>query len=82
MVKLIQAVCKNQNVLLEPADDLTGIIEDEEPVDNNPGILTELCKSLLSTGTELTNSAQATALMAGSSSTIAIKFIANLLTMK
>jgi len=73
MLKIIQAVCKNQGVLLEAANDLTEIIESEELVDNNPEIVAEVCKSLLSIGVELTNPARATALIAESLTTIAIK---------
>ncbi|HEY9653758.1 MAG TPA: ATP-binding protein, partial [Coleofasciculaceae cyanobacterium] len=72
MLKIIQAVCKNQGVLLEAANDLTEIIESEELVDNNPEIVAEVCKSLLSIGVELTNPARATALIAESLTTIAI----------
>lgn len=73
MLKIIQAVCKNQGVLLEAANDLTEIIESEELVDNNPEIVAEVCKSLLSIGVELTNPARATAFIAESLTTIAIK---------
>jgi len=73
MVKLIRAVCKNQAVLLEAANDLTEIIEAEELLDNNPDVVAEVCKSLLGIGVELTNSARATALIAESLTTIAIK---------
>ena len=73
MVKLIQAACKNQEVLLEAANDLTEITEAEELVDNNPEVVAEVCKSLLGIGVELTNPARATALIAESLTTIAIK---------
>ncbi|MEP0883739.1 ATP-binding protein [Trichocoleus sp. ST-U3] len=73
MLKIIQAVCKNQGVLLEAANDLTEIIESEELVDNNPEIVVEVCKSLLSIGVKLTNPARATAFIAESLTTIAIK---------
>ena len=73
MLKIIQAVCQNQGVLSEAANDLTEIIESEELVDNNPEIVAEVCKSLLSIGVELTNPARATALIAESLTTIAIK---------
>ncbi|MEQ9235175.1 phosphorylase family protein [Coleofasciculus sp. E2-BRE-01] len=73
MLKIIQAVCKNQGVLLEAANDLTEIIESEELVDNNPEIVAEVCKSLLNIGVELTNPARATAFIAESLTTIAIK---------
>jgi len=73
MVKLVQAVCKNQEVLLEAANDLTEIIEAEELVDNNPEVVAEVCKSLLGVGVELINPARATALIAESLTTIAIK---------
>jgi hypothetical protein len=72
MLKIIQAVCKNQGVLLEAANDLTEIIEAEELVDTNPEIVAEVCKSLLSIGVELTNPARATAFIAESLTTIAI----------
>ncbi|MCY7392497.1 MAG: hypothetical protein LH647_13735, partial [Leptolyngbyaceae cyanobacterium CAN_BIN12] len=48
-------------------------IEAEELVDNNPGVVAEVCKSLLGIGVELTNPARATALIAESLTTIAIK---------
>lgn len=73
MLKIIQAVCKNQGVLLEAANDLTEIIESEELVDNHPEIVAEVCKSLLGIGVELTNPARPTVLIAESLTTIAIK---------
>jgi|GEM_PF-629682 len=73
MRKIIKAVCQNQDVLLEAANDLTEIIEVEELVDKNPEIVAEVCKSLLSIGIELTNPARATALIAESLTTIAIQ---------
>lgn len=72
MLKVIQATCKNQGVLLEAANDLTEIIEAEELVENNPEIVVEICQSLIDTATELTNPARATALIAESLTTIAI----------
>jgi len=73
MLKIIEAVCKNQGVLLEAANDLTEIIEAEELVDNNPEIVVEVLKSLLSIGVELTNPARSTAFIAENLTTIAIK---------
>lgn len=73
MVKLIQAVCKNQEVLLEAANDLVEIIETEELVDHNPDVVVEVCQSLVRTGMELTNPVRATVLIADSLTTLAIK---------
>ena len=73
MLKIIQAVCKNQGVLLEAANDLIEVIETEELVDHNPEIVAEVCKSLTGISTELTNPARAIVLIAESLTTIAIK---------
>lgn len=73
MLKIVQAVCKNQGVLLEAANYLTEIIEVEELVDNNPKVVAEVCKSLIDIGAELTNPSRATAFIAESLTTIAIK---------
>ncbi|NEO97521.1 MAG: hypothetical protein F6K58_02170 [Symploca sp. SIO2E9] len=73
MRKIIEAVCKNQGVLLEAANNLTEIIEVEELVDHNPEIVVKVCKSLVDIGVELTNPARATAFIAESLTTIAIK---------
>lgn len=73
MLKIIQAVCKNQGVLLEAANDLTEIIEAEELVDNNPEVVTEVCTSLIDIGAELTNPSRSTAFIAESLTTTAIK---------
>jgi len=73
MLRIIQVVCKNQGLLLEAANDLTEIIETEELVDNNPEVVAEVCKSLVGTGVELTNSARATVFIAESLTTIAIR---------
>lgn len=73
MLKVIQATCKNQGLLLEAANDLTKSIEAEELVDNNPEIVFEICQSLIDIGTELKNPARATTLIAESLTTIAIR---------
>jgi SEFIR domain/ATPase family associated with various cellular activities (AAA) len=73
MLKIIQAVCKNQGVLLESANNLTEIIEAEELVETHPEVVAEVCASLVGIGTELSNPARATALIAESITTIAIQ---------
>jgi nucleoside phosphorylase/energy-coupling factor transporter ATP-binding protein EcfA2 len=73
MVQVVQAVCKNQNVLLESANDLVDIIEEEKLVEYNPQVVAEVCDSLLEIGAELTNPARATALIAESLTTLAIQ---------
>ncbi len=73
MMKLIQAVCKNQGVLLEAANDLMEIIETEELVDHNPEVVVEVCQSLLGIDVESTNPPRATVPIADSLTTIAIK---------
>jgi hypothetical protein len=73
MAKIIPEVCKNQAVLLEAANDLTEIIEAEELVETHPEIVVEVCESLVSLATELSNPARATAFIAESLTTIAIK---------
>jgi hypothetical protein len=73
MVKLIQAVCNNQGVLLEAASNLAEIIETEELIEHNPEVVVEICKSMLRIGAELTNPARATTLIAESLKTTAIK---------
>lgn len=73
MAKIIQAVCKNQDVLLEAANDLTQIIEAEELVEIHPEVVAEVCESLAGIAAELSNPARATALIAESLTTIAIK---------
>ncbi|MBM0743959.1 AAA family ATPase [Phormidium sp. CLA17] len=73
MEKIIQAVCKNQGVLLEAANHLTEIVEAEELVETRPEIVVEVCESLVGIAAELSNPARATALIAESLTTIAIK---------
>ncbi len=73
MAKIIPAVCKNQAVLLEAANDLTEIIEAEELVETHPELVVEVCESLVGIAAELSNPARATALIAESLTTIAIK---------
>jgi hypothetical protein len=73
MAKIIPEVCKNQAVLLEAANDLTEIIEAEELVETHPEVVVEVCESLVRIATELSNPARATALIAESLTTIAIK---------
>jgi len=73
MAKIIQAVCKNQGVLLEAANDLTEIIEAEELVETYPEVVVEVCESLVGIAAELSNPARATALIAESLTTTAIK---------
>jgi len=73
MLKIVEAICKNQGALLAAADDLTEIIETEKLVDNNPEIVVTVCQSLISIFADLTNSASATAFIAESLTTIAIQ---------
>lgn len=72
MLKIIQAVCQNQAVLLEAADDLTEIIETEELVETHPEIVAEVCESLVGIGAELSNPSLVKGLIAESLTTIAI----------
>ena len=73
MIQVIQAVCRHQNVLLEAANDLIKIIEEAKLVEHNPQIVVEVCRSLLNIGTELTNPARATALIAENLTTLSIQ---------
>lgn len=73
MVKVVQAVCQNQNVLIESANDLVDIIEEERLVEYNPQVVVEVCSSLLEIDAELTNPAHATAFVAESLTTLAIQ---------
>ena len=73
MAKIIEAVCKNQGVLLESANGLTEIIETEELVETHPEVVVEVCRSLVCIAAELSNPARATALIAENLTTIAIK---------
>jgi hypothetical protein len=60
-VQVVQAVCQNQNVLLESANDLVDIIEEEGLIESNPQVMVEVCSSLLGVGAELANPARPTA---------------------
>ena len=73
MLKIVEAICKNQGALLAAADDLTEIIETEKLVDNNPEIVVTVCQSLICIFADLTNPASATAFIAESLTTIAIQ---------
>ena len=73
MLKIVEAICKNQGTLLAAADDLTEIIETEKLVDNNPEIVVTVCQSLISIFADLTNPVSATAFIAESLTTIAIQ---------
>jgi hypothetical protein len=73
MVKIIDAVCKNQPTLLESADDLTEIIEAENLVDDHPQIVAEICDRLVTACSELINSHRSTGFISESLTTIAIK---------
>lgn len=73
MAKIILVVCKNQGVLLEAANDLTEIIEAEELIETHPEVVVEVCERLVGIAAELNNPARATALIAESLTTIAIK---------
>lgn len=73
MLKIVEAICKNQGALLAAADDLTEIIETEKLVDNNPEIVVKVCQSLISIFADLTNPVSATAFIAESLTTIAIQ---------
>ena len=71
--QIIQAVCQNQEILLESANDLIGIVEEANLVEYNPQIVVDICSNLLAIGSELTNSAKPTALIAESLTTISIQ---------
>ncbi|MBE9139464.1 AAA family ATPase [Nodosilinea sp. LEGE 07088] len=71
--QIIQAVCQNQEILLESANDLIDIVEEENLVEYNPQIVVEICSNLLAIGSELTNPAKPTALIAESLTTISIQ---------
>ncbi|PSB23155.1 hypothetical protein C7B76_01120 [filamentous cyanobacterium CCP2] len=73
MQKIIQAVCQNRSIFLEAANDLIEIIEAEKLTDHNPEVVVEICRSLVGTGTELTNPVRPTILIAESLTTIAIQ---------
>jgi len=73
MLKIVEAICKNRGILLEAANDLTEIIETEELVDSHPEIVVKVCQSLIGIFADLTNPAPATAFIAESLTTIAIK---------
>lgn len=71
--QIIQAVCQNQDILLESANDLIDIVEEANLVEYNPQIVVDICSNLLSIGLELTNPAKPTALIADSLTTISIQ---------
>jgi hypothetical protein len=73
MLKVIHAVCNNQNVLLKGAKDLIEIVEEENLVKYNPEIVAQICESLLGAGGELTNPARPIVFVAESLTTIAIQ---------
>jgi hypothetical protein len=73
MMKVIHAICENRNILLEAANDLIEIIEEENLVELNPEVVAKICENLLKIGSELTNPIRPTALIAESLTTIAIQ---------
>jgi nucleoside phosphorylase len=73
MLKVIHAVCANQKVLLEAANDLIEIVEAENLVERNPEVVAQICESLIGIGGELTNPARATIIVAECLTTIAIQ---------
>jgi hypothetical protein len=73
MVKLIQAICKNEGILLEAADKLTEIIETEQLVDNHPELVAEVCQNLIRIGEKLTHPSRATAFIGENLTAIAIQ---------
>ena len=73
MVQVIQAVCQNQKILLESANDLVEIIEEEKLVEYSPQIVVEVFSNLLEIGKELTNPARSTVLIAESLTTLSIQ---------
>jgi SEFIR domain len=73
MLKIIQAVCNNQGVLLMAADALVKIVEAQNLVETHPDVVAEVCTSLVGMGKELSNPERATAFIAASLTTIAIQ---------
>jgi hypothetical protein len=73
MQKVIEAVCQNQELLLEAADDLTDIFEEGNFVDSNPDVVCEVCQNLVDIGIEITNPARRSAFIAEKLTTIAIQ---------
>ncbi|MBE9110107.1 ATP-binding protein [Nodosilinea sp. LEGE 07298] len=73
MQMIIGAVCQNQELLLESADDLTDILEKDNFVDSNPDLVSEVCQSLVDIGIEITNPARRSAFIADKLTTIAIQ---------
>jgi hypothetical protein len=73
MLKIIQAVCNNQGVLLMAADALVEIVEAQNLVETHPDVVAEVCTSLVGMGKELSNPERATAFIAASLTTIAIQ---------
>jgi len=73
MLKIIEAICQNQGVLLESANNLTEIIEAENLVEHYPEVTAKVCKSLVDIISEPTNPLRTTALIADSLITIAIQ---------
>jgi nucleoside phosphorylase len=73
MLKIIQAICKNQDILLTAAQDLTKIIESKNLVENHPKVVVEFCISLVSMEKKLSDPERATQPIAESLTTIAIQ---------
>ena len=71
---LIQAVCKNKQLLLKAASDIIEIIENNSFVDTEPQLVSEICQSLLSKlGKELDNPTRPLVFAAESLTTLAIQ---------
>ncbi|PZD70994.1 hypothetical protein C1752_08436 [Acaryochloris thomasi RCC1774] len=73
MLQILEAVCKNQSILIEAANVLVEIIEEEDLVNSHPEIVVEVCQSLLGIGEELTNPTRPSILVAESLTTIVIQ---------
>ncbi|MCC5604143.1 hypothetical protein [Nostoc favosum] len=71
---LIQAVCKNKQLLLKAASDIIEIIENNSFVDTEPQLVSEICQSLLSQlGKKLDNPTRSLVFAAESLTTLAIQ---------
>ncbi|MDZ7970666.1 MAG: TIR domain-containing protein [Nostoc sp. DedSLP03] len=71
---LIQAVCKNKQLLIKAASDIIGIIENNNFVDTEPQLVSEICQSLLNQlGEKLDNPTRSLVFAAESLTTLAIQ---------
>jgi hypothetical protein len=73
MLKIINAVCNNRNILLVGANDLIEIVETENLVEHNPEVVARICESLFRIGGDLTNPERPILFVAESLTTIAIQ---------